>query len=266
MKRVLTAIVLIPLVLLLIFKAPSWAVAVVVGLVGILSVVEYLKIVEGFGFGSLRKTTLTVAALWAALIVWQTAIFRGRLELPIFVCLFVLLLLPIYLALALRAKNLKHALPSAAMSFFALPYILLTLTCVLAIHARGGAYGWFLLTYLFLVVWSGDIFALYVGRSIGKTPFAPRISPKKTWEGAIGSFLGSILVGTLWFRAGHYISVHLLAWGFIQDSQAMHLSDFLPPALSDSPVLVPIVLSALLNIAAQLGDLVESMMKRGADI
>ena len=46
--------------------------------------------------------------------------------------------------------------------------------------------GWFFVLFTFFVVWAGDTFAYYVGRAFGRIPFAPRISPKKTWEGAAG--------------------------------------------------------------------------------
>ena len=50
--------------------------------------------------------------------------------------------------------------------------------------------GAFYLLYLLLVVWAGDIFAYFVGKSMGRHLMAPRISPKKTWEGAAASLVG----------------------------------------------------------------------------
>src|SRR5207253_755134 len=108
--------------------------------------------------------------------------------------------------------------------------------------------------YLFVVVWSGDIFAYYVGRSIGKTPFAPRVSPKKTWEGAIASFVGSVLLGSWMLMHRETLSY----WSRMP--QLTNLFD-LPPG----PV-AAVVLSAAVNVAAQVGDLAESVIKRGADI
>ena len=52
--------------------------------------------------------------------------------------------------------------------------------------------GAFYLLYLLLVVWAGDIFAYFVGKSIGRHLMAPRISPKKTWEGAAASVVASV--------------------------------------------------------------------------
>ncbi|MDQ7056883.1 MAG: phosphatidate cytidylyltransferase [Persephonella sp.] len=55
----------------------------------------------------------------------------------------------------------------------------------------------YLLLVLFATVWAGDTFAYFVGKSFGRHKFAPKLSPKKTWEGAIGGFLGAVVCGTL---------------------------------------------------------------------
>ena len=118
-----------------------------------------------------------------------------------------------------------------------------------------------------LLVWCGDISAYYVGRAIGKHHLAPRISPGKTWEGAVGSVLGAVVLGVLLF---HFISP--IAEAF----QRIHLLQ--PPvpavgrqtAVHGSFTLAPVWLVALfaicINVAAQFGDLVESAMKRGAGV
>ena len=60
--------------------------------------------------------------------------------------------------------------------------------------------GFLLTLFLFFVIWAADVFAYLVGSKIGKRPLAPRISPKKTVEGALAGLLGSTLVGlTLMF-------------------------------------------------------------------
>ena len=57
--------------------------------------------------------------------------------------------------------------------------------------------GWQLALFPVAVTWFTDTCAYVVGLTIGKTPFAPGISPKKTWEGAIGGFLGAVTVGII---------------------------------------------------------------------
>jgi phosphatidate cytidylyltransferase len=103
-----------------------------------------------------------------------------------------------------------------------------------------------------LVVWSGDIFAYFVGKTFGRHKMAPRISPGKTWEGAAASMFASVGVGLL-------LS---LFWGQKIPPLFQNYQAFVSWGMS-SPILA---VSALLNIAAQLGDLVESAIKRGAGV
>jgi phosphatidate cytidylyltransferase len=104
-------------------------------------------------------------------------------------------------------------------------------------------------TFLLFVVWAGDIAAYYVGRTFGKHKLAPRLSPNKTWEGAIGSIAGSLVA------AGGLLA---LADGFTQWNSAK---------LSyPEEIWYWLVLAVIVNIAAQLGDLVESALKRSAGV
>ena len=119
--------------------------------------------------------------------------------------------------------------------------------------------GAFWLLYLLLVVWAGDIFAYFVGRSLGRHLMAPRISPKKTWEGAAASLAASLVVGmsALQLRPAD------------QFIPAAHRTDRAPrrSVRAGEAGLWPIILLTIaLNVAAQLGDLVESLIKRGAGV
>ena len=102
----------------------------------------------------------------------------------------------VLLVAAMKTEDLPQALPSAAASYLAVPY--LGITTGFLLFTRGlipdGAFAVF---YLLLVVWSGDVCAFYVGRVIGNHRLAPRISPGKSWEGAAASIVGSMVVGTL---------------------------------------------------------------------
>ena len=84
---------------------------------------------------------------------------------------------------------------------------------------------------------------------------APRISPKKSWEGAAASFVGSIALGTLWF----HFAAPITTW--MTSIHAIAVSAAEPRALWRI-----VGLSAVLNIVAQLGDLFESFIKRAADV
>jgi phosphatidate cytidylyltransferase len=166
MTRILTALVLIPLVVWLILVAPAWAfiaAEVVVGLFALREVVQIGKnpvISSAGGF-------MYIGGAWLC-------------------------------AFALRAVN---------------PHWLL---------------------FAFLLCWAGDTAALYVGKNFGKHKLAPVVSPGKTWEGAVGSVVGGVLVGAIY---AHY---------------------FIPFA----PLATVLIIAAIGNIAGQIGDLLESAYKR----
>jgi phosphatidate cytidylyltransferase len=110
-----------------------------------------------------------------------------------------------------------------------------------------------------LLVWAGDIFAYFVGRALGGQLMSPRISPRKTWEGAAASLLASLAIGLLLFNHALQISSFLLRVGLIERRDGMFGLE--------KPELWPIVgLTVALNVAAQLGDLAESLIKRGAGV
>jgi phosphatidate cytidylyltransferase len=161
----------------------------------------------------------------------------------------------------MRTEDLRQALPSAAVSYMAVPYIGITLGFLLFTRALipDGAFAVF---YFLLVVWSGDIFAYYVGRAVGKNRMAPRISPKKSWEGATASVLGSMITGTLLLVYNAPIAAALYRWKLLSGGSVLEGS----PQPEHNAVWMAILASVSINIAAQLGDLVESMIKRGADV
>jgi phosphatidate cytidylyltransferase len=88
---------------------------------------------------------------------------------------------------------------------------------------------------------------------------APRISPKKTWEGAAASLVASLAVGWLLFHYALPLSSALLRAGLIERRDGIFGLE--------QPATEPILLlTTVINVAAQLGDLVESLIKRGAGV
>lgn len=89
--------------------------------------------------------------------------------------------------------------------------------------------------FVFLLIfstWASDTFAFFVGKTLGRVKLCPAISPGKTREGAIGGFIGTIIVALVFSLIFKFSLVHALAIGVI------------------------------IGIAAPLGDLVESILKR----
>ena len=260
-KRIATAVVLIPLVLLLVLKAPLYVLALVAGAVAVLSIAEFLKLVTPYGILPLNLATYAFAAIFFVFVILAsmnrtpedetTAMLYG-------IAVAAALAPFVFLTAAMRRSDLRTSYPAAAASSFAFAYIAIPMALLVEIRVLPAGAIWTI--YTLLAVWAGDIFAYFVGKSLGRHRMSPRISPKKTWEGSVASILASVVVGVLWFHYASGISSALLRIGLIDRRDGIFSQEQLPK-------LWPIILlSALVNIAAQLGDLVESLIKRGAGV
>ncbi len=271
MKRALTAIILIPIVVIALFKAPLWLFTLFVFGVAVLAAHEYFEIATATGFKPFRN-------LDYILITWVFASFSVaavKLQVtPVVLISVLMLIVPlilfcfVFLTVAMTRDSLSQALGDAAVSFFLVPYIAVPLVLIVVFRAVFGTGAIFVL-YLMLMVWTGDIAAYYVGRALGKHKLAPRVSPGKTWEGAIASAIGSIIVALLLFRYSVSIEVGLsklhlldLRHNFFVD--ASHSGPVF--ASLTAPVWLVVLFGLCVNVAAQIGDLVESAMKRGAGV
>ena len=260
LKRIATAAVLIPVVLVLVLRAPVPVVALVAALVALLTVHEFLKLTESYGVRPLGIPTYGFVAgfflLLAINVGAETPLFSmGKFLISL---AFAAAIAPfLFLTITMRRDNMSGAYPAAAAAVFAFTYIALPLGMLVQLCQQWA--GGFLLLYLLLVVWSGDIFAYFVGKSIGRHLMAPRISPKKTWEGAAASLAASLAVGVLLFHYALPLSSALLNAGLIERRDGVFGLE--------KPALWPIILlTVAINMAAQLGDLVESLIKRGANV
>ena len=263
MKRVLTAVVLIPLVLLLVFKAHPALLLLAVGGVSYFCVREFLEIAKGHGLRPLKIPLFALVLLpyLAAPLLSFTEYSVWYLAVPLFVGLLFASPL-VFLAGAMHRETLSEALPDAAVSLLGFLYVGVGLFSVCYLRVRGH-YGSLLILWLLVTVWSGDISAYYVGTYLGRHKLAPRISPNKTWEGAIASFaiatgLGSAILLNLgpvlnWLFTYRLVLTEELTGGGI-------------PLTPVFPMWFALSATAITNIAAQLGDLAESAMKRGADL
>ncbi len=274
MKRVLTAVILIPIVIVALFKAPLWLFSLLVFAVAALAAHEYLGIAKAQGFQPMVVACyffLTLSFAVFEIIGRLLSTMRFDAALGAFIAMFFFAGLPaitllsplIFLLLGLGRDPLSQALPSAAASYLLLPYVGFTLGVLVVLQpvANGALY----LLFLMLLVWCGDISAYYVGRAIGKHKLAPRISPGKTWEGAAGSVLGAVVLGLVLFHfigpiANAFARVHLMSVG------AGMPSALAPWIFPHTPVWFVVLFAVCVNVAAQLGDLVESALKRGAGV
>ncbi|MGB7150080.1 MAG: phosphatidate cytidylyltransferase [Terriglobales bacterium] len=259
-KRVATAVVLIPLVLLLVLKAPLYVLAIVAGAVALLAIAEFLKLVTRYAVQPLNLVTYIFVALFFAFVIVATSNRTPLVETTAILYGLAIAagLAPfVFLTVAMRRNELASGYPAVAASTFAFGYIAIPMALLVAIRLQPAGAIWAI--YTLLAVWAGDIFAYFVGKSLGRHLMSPEISPKKTWEGAVASIVASVIIGTLWMQHAPAISSALLRVGLIDRRDGMFGLE--------QPQLWPIILlSAGVNIAAQLGDLVESLIKRGAGV
>jgi phosphatidate cytidylyltransferase len=245
--------------MLLVLRAPVPVLAVFAAAVALVTVQEFLKLTESYGVQPLRLPTYIFVGLLFLLLAVTVAETPqvSALKFVLGVCFGAAIAPFVFLTITMRRAQMSGAYPAAAASSFAFVYIALPMAMLVQLRQQWAGAFWLL--YLLLVVWAGDIFAYFVGRSVGRHLMAPRISPKKTWEGAAASLAASLVVGTLLFTYALQISSFLLRVGLIQRRDGLFGLE--------KPELWPIILlTVVLNIAAQLGDLVESLIKRGAGV
>lgn len=239
MKRVLTATVLIALVGVLIFFGKLWMITVCAALVAGLAQEEFSGLAREHGSPVPRTWTIAATAFFFIAVYFRPQDTLAATSLAVLV---------LFGWSAFRSP-LERVLGETSAGAFSLLYIAYPMSLVAAIWAAED--GTALLVFLFLCVWSGDIAALYIGKRFGRHKLAPRISPNKTWEGAIASVVASVLFGVGLVLLGEWLLAH--GSSFTRLHTTAPWWQFVPLAI-------------LLNVAAQIGDLVESAIKRGAGV
>ncbi len=210
--RIMAALVLAPLALAAAwFGGALWTVLAFAIAFGLYA--EWLHIVGAWRASVLVSGALTLAA--AVLTLWYSR--------PDVTALVVLL--GICALIGLLKRPLRWW--SAAGLCYAAAVLIASLIL------RGGAsQGFIAIVFVFAIVWATDVLGYVVGRSVGGPKLAPRVSPNKTWSGALGSTFGSVAVAACFAAAGSGRMLPLVLLGFV------------------------------LSIASQLGDLLESAVKR----
>jgi phosphatidate cytidylyltransferase len=247
LKRIVTGAVLIPIVVLAVYWAPSWVVAIVAAAVALLATMEFFKLTAQMGLRAFRKWTMVCIVglfgvqwlLGITEVRWMgpnTEVIRGlagNYESPeVILLLFVLGCACIGVMSRVPIADVLPAIGASAagLIFVALPFSYLVRLD--GQETRGST----LVLFTLAIVWAGDTLAYFVGKFLGRTKMAPALSPKKTWEGAAGNLFGSLVVGYCFARG---LRFDPLPW---------------------------LVTATLANIAGQVGDLVESAYKRGAGV
>jgi phosphatidate cytidylyltransferase len=263
LKRILVALVLIPIAILVIYKD---GVAFSLALLGISAIAlwEYYRISVAKG----AKPNIAAGLIGGVILqVWFFMIFEtGKIGLYSFITLiFISSLIIIVFSMELFL-NIRNSVINTAVTIAGILYINLPLSFIYAIRkfnqidwnsmlqtidstAYSTPYfdffsirddGWaagFLLS-MFAAVWISDSAAYFIGVKFGKHKLYPRVSPKKSWEGAVACFLSAIIFFIL---VSYYLAPHI-------------------------PLIHSIIIGTIIGITGQLGDLAESQLKRDAGI
>jgi phosphatidate cytidylyltransferase len=183
MKRIVTALLLIPFFIYIVLWAPQWAFLVTVSAVALLCFREYADLAARHG---IQKPNVFgyVAGLLLLLLPGKDGAF------------FVLVAI-VAMSLALRSREMAQALPDAAALLLGVAYVFGSLRCAVELRSINAYWLFFALS----LNWAGDIAALYVGRMFGRHKLAPEVSPGKSWEGSIASTVASVVYGAFYFRS-----------------------------------------------------------------
>ncbi|WP_157237928.1 phosphatidate cytidylyltransferase [Desulfobacter curvatus] len=229
LKRWLTALILTPLLLWAIIRGSILLFGVLVCVVSIFAIHEYLEIICANDTEPISQTTRLIAygaclvlIMGACLGSWPILFFILALDMMA-LCVFVLV----------RFSTLPHIFDLVARLVLGVVYIPLSLALLVFIRNTEGGALWVI--WFLIVCFANDTGALYVGTFKGKHKLAPKISPNKTIEGAVGGLAISLTAGLVF---------NLI---FFQDI---------------SLALGSILCAVCVAVAAQIGDLFESAMKR----
>lgn len=230
-QRVITGLIAAPVLIFLVAKGGSWFFWLV-GIVTILTMAEFYKIAWEFSGPAHLRFLPVLGGLSGFAMIMAAHSCNPSL---ILVLLFANLIVPGFLLVLFFADN-PAIMEKGKTHILALVYIPIPLA--MAVLMRGGQNGTAWIFLILLVIFGGDIGAFYAGRTFGKNKLAPKVSPKKTWEGAIGGIAANILVGLIHSRI---FLPHLPLWGSI-------------------------LFFILIGATGQIGDLFESGFKRNAGI
>lgn len=233
MKRVLSAVVFLPVFYLIVRKGPPALYFVLLATAALLALLELFRLAAAGGHRCHTGIGIGLSLLTLVAFIDE----RVRIE---WVLAAALVLLP--LASLGRRGDWPRALGDIGSTLFIALFTgtlfgyLARLRLVSAPEVPEA--GSDMVFLLFLVVWGADVAAYYVGSRLGRRPLAPRVSPKKTVEGALAGCAGAI------------------AAAFLARATFMHRLE-----VSDC-----VLLGLVLGLSGLLGDLVESMLKRGAGL
>jgi phosphatidate cytidylyltransferase len=215
---------------------PAAIVTLVVGnLIALAGTLEYFRMLEAKGMKIFKFYGASVTVIYVSTVFLDGYFLRGADGLEYIAA--VMLILGLFILQAFE-RDSQRAVGNIAGILSGYVYVAWLWSFIFKVMYYPGLDGRWFVFALFLIVKGGDMLAYVVGSGIGTHKLIPRISPKKTWEGAAGNLAGGILAS-------------LIVWRWFPCSLS------LPSAL---------VMGVVLNVIGQVGDLSESMLKRAANL
>jgi phosphatidate cytidylyltransferase len=234
MKRLLTAVIVLPVLIASILVASLWWVFALLAVAAMV-----LALWEFYALAKTLQLKPDAATGYIAGAILITISLQPDYAITLAGGYFVVLVFTAgsMVATTLRGAPFDKMIASVGATLLGILYIPLMGSHLLSIRMGfDPTLSAHLLSFFFLVLMGADAGAYYIGRALGKHKLAPSISPGKTWEGAIGGMVAALAMGAL----SHF-------WFF----RELPLKYILP-------------LSAVMTVVGILGDLAESALKRGA--
>jgi len=233
LKRWITALILVPILLWILIKGNTLLLAVLVSAAAVFAIREYLRII----FGNDEKPVPNTLKILT---------YATSMALVISACLGSFSILFLILAMNLLALSIFVLSRFAGNPFIfdmiskqVLGIVYIPVSLSLLVFIKDLDQGTFWIIWLLIVIFANDTGAFYTGTFFGKTKLAPTISPNKTIEGSVGGLVASMVLGFVFCQLFFHdvsLSFHTIPGSF------------------------------MLALAGQIGDLFESAMKRATHI
>jgi len=225
LKRWITGIIAVPILIALIGFAPRWMFYTLVWLVSLGGLIEFYRMTSP-ELSRVIRWSITAVTTGLFLLLGIREFYLALGFVPFLLMLAMILFMFFHRSIAAENTGLL------AKTLLGPVYITLPLSLFLLIDRFPGGKFW--IFFLLAVIFSSDMGAFYFGRLFGSHKLCKRLSPGKTWEGAVGGLMSSVFVAALFSRL-FPLGQHMLCI---------------------------LVLGAGISVAGQLGDLCESMIKR----
>jgi phosphatidate cytidylyltransferase len=238
MKRILTAIVGLPILLYTVWSPIPYF------FIALIAIAVTLALAEFYGLASkVGAKPQALAGYAAALVIIASFVYNEPL---LAIVALSVLVIGSLAAAVFKPDEIKESLLSVSATLFGVVYVALLAGCLAGVRMIPDTFAAMsathfsskLITTFFAMVMMTDTGAYYTGRTIGRHKLAPRISPGKTIEGAVGGFVAAIAAGPL--------------------CKLIFFHEF--------PIAHALLLGAAIGAVGQIGDLAESMLKRSANV